>query len=108
MSSVLARGRRPLSLLTAAALALVGGAVVTQGTAAAADPKLPDVKAYDKALIDSLREVHNKGAELYNAFNHVNLGQPTATVDSPTAGKIFGLANLAYMRRWQLGIRMTF
>ena len=47
-------------------------------------------------------------AELFNAFNHVNLGQPTATVDSPTAGRIFGLASLAYMRRWQLGLRLSF
>ena len=37
MSSVLARARRPLSVLTAAALALVSGAVVTQ-QAVAADP----------------------------------------------------------------------
>jgi hypothetical protein len=47
-------------------------------------------------------------AELFNAFNHVNLGQPTATVDSPTAGRIFGLASLAQMRKWQLGLRLNF
>lgn len=47
-------------------------------------------------------------AELYNAFNHVNLGQPNATVDSPTAGQIFGLQTLAQMRRWQFGLRLTF
>ena len=47
-------------------------------------------------------------AELFNAFNHANLGQPNATVDSPTAGKIFALANLAYMRRWQFGLRFNF
>jgi Carboxypeptidase regulatory-like domain/TonB dependent receptor len=47
-------------------------------------------------------------AELFNAFNHANLGQPTATVDSPTAGRIFGLAGLAQMRRWQLGLRLSF
>jgi hypothetical protein len=47
-------------------------------------------------------------AEIFNAFNHVNLGQPTAQVDSPTAGKIFGLAALAQMRKWQLGLRMAF
>jgi hypothetical protein len=47
-------------------------------------------------------------AELFNSFNHVNLGQPTATVDSPTAGKIFALASLAQMRKWQLGLRMSF
>jgi hypothetical protein len=47
-------------------------------------------------------------AEAFNVFNHVNLGQPTATVDSATAGKIFGLASLASMRKWQLGLRVTF
>ena len=47
-------------------------------------------------------------AELFNAFNHVNLGQPNTQVDSPTAGKITGLASLAQMRRWQYGLRFTF
>jgi len=47
-------------------------------------------------------------AELYNAFNHANLGQPNATVDSPTAGQIFALAGLAQMRKWQLGLRVQF
>jgi hypothetical protein len=47
-------------------------------------------------------------AELYNAFNHVNLGQPNAQVDSPTAGQIFALANLTQMRKWQLGMRLQF
>jgi hypothetical protein len=47
-------------------------------------------------------------AELYNAFNHVNLGQPNAVVDSPTAGKIFALATLSQMRKWQLGLRLSF
>jgi hypothetical protein len=47
-------------------------------------------------------------AELFNAFNHVNLGQPNGTVDSPTAGRIFGLASLAQMRKWQLGLRLNF
>lgn len=47
-------------------------------------------------------------AELFNAFNHVNLGQPTAQVDSPTAGKIFAIANLATMRKWQFGLRLDF
>src|SRR5689334_5768607 len=35
-------------------------------TSTADDAKLPDAKAFDKAVIDSLRAVHNKGAELYN------------------------------------------
>ncbi|HEY1342045.1 MAG TPA: TonB-dependent receptor [Bryobacteraceae bacterium] len=47
-------------------------------------------------------------AELFNAFNHVNLGQPTATVDSPTAGQIFSIAPLTQMRKWQLGLRLGF
>jgi len=29
-------------------------------------PKLPDVAVFDKLVIDSLREVHNRGADLYN------------------------------------------
>jgi hypothetical protein len=47
-------------------------------------------------------------AELFNVFNHVNLGQPNATVDSPTAGQIFALATLSQMRRWQFGLRLSF
>ena len=47
-------------------------------------------------------------AELFNSFNHVNLGQPTATVDSPTAGQIFGIAGLTQQRKWQLGLRFGF
>ncbi len=47
-------------------------------------------------------------AELFNSFNHVNLGQPVAVVDSPTAGQITSLAALAQMRRWQLGLRLNF
>ena len=46
--------------------------------------------------------------ESVNVFNHVNLGQPNATVDSPTAGQIFALANLSQMRRWQFGLRLNF
>jgi hypothetical protein len=47
-------------------------------------------------------------AELFNAFNHANLGQPNATVDSATAGQIFALQGLAQMRKWQLGVRLQF
>jgi hypothetical protein len=47
-------------------------------------------------------------AELFNVFNHVNLGQPNAQVDSPTAGKIFAIASLAQMRKWQFGLRVQF
>lgn len=46
--------------------------------------------------------------ESFNSFNHVNLGQPVTTVDSPTAGRIFALANLSQMRRWQMGLRLKF
>ena len=47
-------------------------------------------------------------AELYNAFNHVNLGQPVATVDAANAGQITSIAALAQMRKWQLGLRLNF
>ena len=47
-------------------------------------------------------------AELFNAFNHVNLGQPNGQVDSPTAGQIFAIASLSQMRKWQLGLRLQF
>jgi hypothetical protein len=47
-------------------------------------------------------------AELFNAFNHVNMGQPNAVVDSPTAGQITSLAALSQMRRWQFGLRVAF
>ncbi|HEV2446021.1 MAG TPA: TonB-dependent receptor, partial [Candidatus Sulfopaludibacter sp.] len=47
-------------------------------------------------------------AELFNTVNHVNLGQPNATVDSPTAGQITSLAPLTQMRKWQLGLRLNY
>src|SRR5215468_11006593 len=47
-------------------------------------------------------------AELYNAFNHVNLGQPVATVDASNAGQITSIASLAQMRKWQFGLRLNF
>jgi hypothetical protein len=47
-------------------------------------------------------------AELFNSFNHANLGQPVAVVDSPTAGQITSLASLSQMRRWQFGLRLAF
>lgn len=49
-------------LLAAFALA----AALGSNAARAEEPKLPDVKAFDKLVIDSLRDVHNKGADLYN------------------------------------------
>jgi hypothetical protein len=50
--------------LAALALALVLSA--SASLTAAEDPKLPDTKAFDKTVIDALRAVHNKGADLYN------------------------------------------
>ena len=47
-------------------------------------------------------------AEMFNTFNHVNLGQPNAQVDSPTAGQIFAIASLSQMRKWQFGLRVQF
>ena len=49
-----------------AALALAGVLCAGATSAAADDPKLPDVKAFDKLVIDALRDAHNKGADLYN------------------------------------------
>ena len=47
-------------------------------------------------------------AESFNTFNHVNLGQPNATVDSPTAGQITSIQGLTQMRKWQFGLRVNF
>jgi hypothetical protein len=50
-----------------AALALAAALTFSaKSSTAAEDPKLPDTKAFDKLVIDSLREAHNKGADLYN------------------------------------------
>jgi hypothetical protein len=46
--------------------ALVLALVLSATAPAADDPKLPDVTAFDKLVVDSLRDVHNKGADLYN------------------------------------------
>jgi hypothetical protein len=43
-----------------------------------------------------------------NAFNSTNLANPTNTVDSPTAGQIFGLVGNATMRQMQFGLRLSF
>ncbi|MGH9631977.1 MAG: TonB-dependent receptor domain-containing protein, partial [Bryobacteraceae bacterium] len=53
--------------------------------------------------------------ENYNLFNHANLALPATAVDSPTAGRIFGLAGsqsfggagVTPMRRMQLGARLS-
>lgn len=48
-------------------------------------------------------------AEGYNILNHVNLGQPNATVDAPnTAGKIFAGAGTYIPEIWQIGLRIQF
>ena len=47
-------------------------------------------------------------AEIYNVFNHANLGLPGSCVDCGGAGQIFGLANNASMRKMQLGLRFEF
>jgi hypothetical protein len=39
---------------------------LTTSTLLADDPKLPDAKTYDKLVVDSLAQVHNKAADLYN------------------------------------------
>src|SRR5262245_41807762 len=41
--------------------------VLTAAAAVADDPKpVVDPKAFDKLVVDSLKEVHNRGADLYN------------------------------------------
>ncbi|HZT71144.1 MAG TPA: TonB-dependent receptor [Terriglobia bacterium] len=49
--------------------------------------------------------------DVFNAFNHVNLGMPDGTVDSPTAGRIFstynpGVANTTPMRALEFALRL--
>jgi len=67
---------------------------------------------YDASLSKNFRITETlKGqfrAELYNAFNHVNLGQPVATVDASNAGQITSIASLSQMRKWQFGLRLNF
>ncbi len=36
------------------------------GLLSADDSNFPDAKVYDKLVVDSLRDVHNKGADLFN------------------------------------------
>jgi len=45
-------------------------------------------------------------ADALNTFNNTNLNNPTTTVDSPTAGQIFGLIGNANMRQMQFGLRL--
>lgn len=51
----------PSRLFTSLALA-----VALTASAAAQEPKLPDARAFDKLVSDSLRDVHDKGATIYN------------------------------------------
>jgi outer membrane receptor protein involved in Fe transport len=47
--------------------------------------------------------------EVFNLFNHTNLGQPTATVDAPgTAGRIFATAAQYLPRTAQMALRLQF
>jgi hypothetical protein len=58
------------------------------------------------AITESLRAQFR--AESFNAFNHVNLGQPVANIDASNAGRITRLAGLTTMRRWQFALRLEF
>ncbi len=72
----------------------------------------PHIFNADASLSKTFRVTEKIGiqfrAELFNAFNHANLGQPNGVVDSPTAGQITALASLSQMRRWQFGLRVAF
>jgi hypothetical protein len=52
---------RPLAALLLAAL--TAGPLLAQDPK---EPKLPDAAAFDKLVVDALRDVHNRGADLYN------------------------------------------
>jgi outer membrane receptor protein involved in Fe transport len=47
-------------------------------------------------------------AEVFNVFNHVNLGQPNGCVDCGGAGTITSIAPNALMRNFQFGLRVEF
>ncbi len=48
-------------------------------------------------------------AEVFNAPNRVNLANPNACVDCPgTAGRITNIFQLATMRQWQFGLRLSY
>jgi hypothetical protein len=47
-------------------------------------------------------------AEIYNLFNHANLGNPNGCVDCGSGGVITSLAPNATMRRMQFAIRLQF
>jgi len=47
-------------------------------------------------------------AEIYNVFNHANLGNPNGCVDCAGSGNISSLANNASMRKMQFALRFDF
>ena len=47
-------------------------------------------------------------AEVYNVFNHANLGNPAGCVDCGNGGEITSLAPNATMRRMQFALRVEF
>ena len=47
-------------------------------------------------------------AEIYNVFNHANLGNPNGCVDCGSGGQIQNLAPNATMRRMQFALRLEF
>ena len=49
-----------------ARLVIVLAAILLQLPLLAQEPKWPDVKTLDKVVRESLRNVHDKGADLYN------------------------------------------
>ena len=52
--------------------ALVLAALVVPTTRAADEPKPPAVNSFDKQVIETLREIHNTGADLYNNAKDFN------------------------------------
>jgi hypothetical protein len=44
--------------------------------------------------------------DAFNAFNHENLTNPNAAVDTSTAGQITGIVD--FRRRMQIGAQLTF
>ena len=45
-------------------------------------------------------------AEIFNVFNHINLGNPDVRIDQPTAGRITSMNGIP--RQVQFGLRMLF
>jgi hypothetical protein len=67
----------------------------------------------DLSVFKNFRVTENVNAqfrtELFNVFNHVNLGQPDGNVErSSSSGQIFGIASGTNMRQIQFGLRIEF